>query len=172
MMENGNVKVRLRAMEPEDLELLYQIENNEEAWNVGVSNVPYSKYVLRDYIASSRNDIYEDGQVRLLIDNADGITVGVLDLVNFDPRSQRAELGIIILKAHRGKGYGQAAIAKILDHSRKVLHLRQVYAYIDADNKDSIRCLASVGFRETAQLKDWFFVQGEFKDAVVMQFFL
>jgi len=164
--------VRLRAMEPEDLELLYQIENNEEAWSVGVSNVPYSKYVLRDYIASSHNDIYEDGQVRLLIENADGITVGVLDLVNFDPRSQRAELGIIILKAHRGKGYGQAAIRRIFDHSRQVLHLRQIYAYVDVGNKDSIRCLTSVGFKETALLRDWFFVQGEFKDAVIMQFFL
>ena len=44
-------KILLRAMEPEDLELLYQIENNPALWKVGVTNVPYSRYQLRDYLA-------------------------------------------------------------------------------------------------------------------------
>ena len=47
----------LRALEPEDLELLYSIENDDSIWKIGASNVPYSKYVLRDYIANSHNDI-------------------------------------------------------------------------------------------------------------------
>lgn len=45
--------VRLRAIEPEDLELLYLIENDIQLWNVGASNVPYSRYVLHDYIANT-----------------------------------------------------------------------------------------------------------------------
>ena len=46
-------EVRLRAMEPEDLDLLYKIENDERLWNVCTTNVPYSRYVLRDYIANA-----------------------------------------------------------------------------------------------------------------------
>ena len=34
--------VRLRAMEPEDLELLYTIENDTQLWCVGTANVPVS----------------------------------------------------------------------------------------------------------------------------------
>lgn len=30
-------------MEPEDLDFLYGVENDDRLWNVGVTNVPYSK---------------------------------------------------------------------------------------------------------------------------------
>ena len=91
-------KIRLRAMEPEDLDLLYKIENDESLWSVSTTNVPYSRYVLHDYIANSKNDIFADSQVRLIIETDDRrANIGLLDLVNFDPRHQRAELGIILL---------------------------------------------------------------------------
>ena len=35
--------VRLRAMEPEDLDALYRIENDRDVWDVGENNVPYSR---------------------------------------------------------------------------------------------------------------------------------
>ena len=38
--------VELRAMEPEDLDTLYTIENDKSMWDVGTTNVPYSKFVL------------------------------------------------------------------------------------------------------------------------------
>ena len=41
-------KIKLRAIEPEDLEVLYKIENDVRLWNIGVTNVPYSKYTLHD----------------------------------------------------------------------------------------------------------------------------
>ena len=46
--------IRLRALEPEDLEWLYSVENDEELWQWGSSNVPYSRYSLKTYIAESR----------------------------------------------------------------------------------------------------------------------
>ena len=50
-------EIRLRALEPEDLDLLYKIENDMKLWNVGATNVPYSRYTLHDYIATASNDI-------------------------------------------------------------------------------------------------------------------
>ena len=64
--------VKLRAMEPEDLDLLYQIENDSSIWHVGTNNVPYSRYVLHDYIAHASGDIYTDKEVRMMIDNEQG----------------------------------------------------------------------------------------------------
>ena len=61
--------IRLRAIEPEDLDLLYRIENDRELWNVGTTNVPYSRYTLHDYLATSCDDIYADKQVRMVIEN-------------------------------------------------------------------------------------------------------
>ena len=50
--------IRLRALELEDLDFLYQIENDDRLWELGVSNVPYSRRVLLDYITSASADIY------------------------------------------------------------------------------------------------------------------
>lgn len=58
--------VTLRAIEPEDLDILYRIENDREVWNVSATNVPYSKYMLHDYIANATGDIYTDKQVRMM----------------------------------------------------------------------------------------------------------
>ena len=103
-------QIRLRAMEPEDLDWLYKIENDTTLWNVGATNVPYSRYALHDYIANAANDIYIDKQVRLIIDDGLGVPVGVVDLVNFDPRHLRAEVGIVIESKYRRCGYAAMAL--------------------------------------------------------------
>lgn len=83
MLQDG--EVRLRALEPEDLEWLYTVENDTDLWRWGNANVPYSRYVLKTYIAESRHDIYADGQLRLAITSACGDEVmGCVDLVHFD----------------------------------------------------------------------------------------
>ena len=78
-------------MEPEDLDLLYRIENDRRLWNVGTTNVPYSRYALRDFIAHSTGDIYTDGQVRMIVETAEGEPVGVADMMSFDAKNNRAE---------------------------------------------------------------------------------
>ena len=40
-VETTMAVVRLRAMEPEDLDALYRIENDRDVWDVGENNVPY-----------------------------------------------------------------------------------------------------------------------------------
>ena len=40
MDKENKSKVVLRALEPEDLDLLYGIENNPEVWDVSPTNVP------------------------------------------------------------------------------------------------------------------------------------
>lgn len=95
--------IRLRALELEDLDFLYQIENDDRLWELGVSNVPYSRRVLLDYITSASADIYVDNQVRLIVENEQNEQVGILDLTDFDPRHHRAELGIVIKKEFQGR---------------------------------------------------------------------
>ena len=53
-------EVTLRALEPEDLELLYHIENDDKLWNVGITNVPYSRFMLQEYSADTRFGLSEE----------------------------------------------------------------------------------------------------------------
>ena len=109
-------KIRLRALEPEDLDFLYEMENEESLWEMGCTNVPYSRQVLLDYITTATADIYTDKQVRLIVENEQQEAVGIIDLMNFDPRHQRAELGIVIKKEHQHQGLAQLAIRLLMQY--------------------------------------------------------
>ena len=119
-------EIRLRAIEPEDLDLLYKIENDTTLWNVGITNVPYSRYTLHNYIATASNDIYVDRQVRMMVENQKGEVVGIVDIVNFDPSNSRAEVGLIILNAFRRQGYGNSVLKTISVYALQTLHLHQL----------------------------------------------
>ena len=164
--------VKLRAMEPEDLDMLYQIENDSSIWHVGTNNVPYSRYALHDYIAHASGDIYTDKEVRLMIDNENNETVGIVDLVNFSPQHQRAEIGIVIKKGCRNLGYANAAIRKIISYAHDIVHLHQLYAIIEVSNEISLSLFESLGFSQGIRLKEWTFNGTTYTDAVMMQKFL
>lgn len=163
-------QIKLRAIEPEDLDLLYRIENDVELWNVGTSNVPYSRYLLHDYVANAKNDIYTDRQVRMMVENSDGKIVGVVDLVSFDPANCRAEVGLIILNSYRRQGYGTAVLAKISDYALRILHLHQLYAYIDIENISSLKLFQKAGFVVASEIKDWLYDGVKFRDSLLVQY--
>ena len=165
-------KIKLRAIEPEDLDLLYQIENDTSLWNVGCTNVPYSRYTLHDYIANSSDDIYADRQLRLIIEREDGGTVGMIDLMNFSPQHLRAEVGIVILNSERRKGYGLAALHQLCVYARQVLHLHQLYGIVADGNESALRLFEKADFQQQSVLHEWLFDGKNYKDAVIMQYAL
>lgn len=170
--ETAMAVVRLRAMEPEDLDALYRIENDRDVWDVGENNVPYSRYILHDYIANASADIYADKQVRMVVENEEGQLVGVADVVNFCPSHARAEVSIVICREHRKKGYARAVIRQIMEYALRTLHLHQLYAVVREDNMPSLNLFSSLGFKSKMVLEDWLFDGKDYHNAVVMQFFL
>lgn len=162
-------KVKLRAMEPEDLEQLYALENDREVWKVSNTNVPYSRYVLHDYIANATNDIYRDGQVRLIIENDAHELIGMVDVFDFNAQHRRAEVSIVVRKEYQRRGYATIAIDKILDYSLRILHLHQLYAVVAEDNEASLRLFLKKGFQMHNKLKEWLFDGIKYNDAIVLQ---
>ena len=165
-------KIKLRAMEPEDLDILYLIENDKGLWNVGATNVPYSRYTLHEYMANAKDDIYADRQVRLMVENEAGEVVGIVDVVNFDPQHQRAELGIVIMNDHRRKGYATAAVKEILRYALRILHLHQLYVIVDKENTIALQLFRKTEFQESASLAQWLYDGRDYRDALLLQRFL
>ncbi len=161
--------VRLRAMEPEDLDLLYTIENDTSLWSVGNTNVPYSRFALHQFLEQQTGDIYCDKQVRLIVENEDGEVVGMADLVNFVPAHQRAEVGIVIKRSHRNQGYATAALRQLEHYARTTLHLHQLYAIVPSANRHSARLFAHCQFCSQGVLADWLYDGTAYADALVMQ---
>ena len=170
-------KIKLRAMEPEDLDILYLIENDKGLWNVGATNVPYSRYTLHEYMANAKDDIYADRQVRLMVENEAEevvgiVDVGIVDVVNFDPQHQRAELGIVIMNDHRRKGYATAAVEEILRYALRILHLHQLYVIVDKENTIALQLFRKTEFQESALLAQWLYDGRDYRDALLLQRFL
>ena len=55
----------LRALEPRDLDVLFEIENENEFWKYSNRTEPFSKNVLRNYIEQQHQDIFEVTQIIL-----------------------------------------------------------------------------------------------------------
>lgn len=151
-----NEHLRLRALEPEDLEILYKWENNTDIWQVGCTTEPYSRYILKEYIAYSDKTIYEKKQLRLMITRkADEAVVGTIDLTDFDPHNLRAGVGILIDPSYQANGYASQAIQLIKKYAFEFLHLKQLYAHIPVNIPASIHIFQANGFQQTGTMYQW-----------------
>lgn len=160
----------LRALEPQDLDLLYTIENQQEMWDVCDTNVPYSRFDLDQYLLNQQHDIYADKQLRLVACNDEGKAVGLIDLFNFSPAHQRAELGVAILRSEQGRGYATEALRLLNDYARSVLHLHQLYCIVPEDHAASLAMLRHAGFVPQTTLPDWLLTAEGYKDAVLLMY--
>jgi diamine N-acetyltransferase len=163
-------KVYLRALEPEDLDFVHKIENDEDFWEVSSTQAPYSKFLIRQYIENAHRDIYDIRQLRLVICTKRGRQVGLIDVFDLEPRDKRAALGILIAdKKDRNKGFGSESLSLLCDYCFTHLGLHQVYANVTANNEDSMRVFENNGFRKVGLKKDWSLFKGEFKDEWLYQ---
>ena len=168
--------IKLRALEPTDLDFLYEWENDTSVWMVSGTVSPFSKFVLEQYLASSHNDIYVQKQLRLVIDfhgeeeDSDGLPIGCIDLFEFDPKNKRAGIGILIGDSEmRNNGYASEALELLLDYCFKILDLRQVYCNVTTENEASLRLFKKFGFEVTGLLQDWIFDKGKWHDEYTLQ---
>lgn len=163
--------IRLRAPEPEDLELLYEWENNESYWILGSTVTPFSKYVLKRYIENSHRSIYETGQLRLMIDHIkDNITIGAIDIFDFDALNRRAGIGILIAnETYRRKGFASMALKSLTGYCFSTLHLHQLFCNILSTNIESIELFKKQGFVQSGVKKDWIKTNDGFIDEYMYQ---
>jgi diamine N-acetyltransferase len=149
-------KIRFRALEPEDIDLLYEWENDVEIWEVSNTLEPFSKYILAKYIKESHRDIYESKQIRMIIETPEGKAVGAIDLFDFDPFHFRAGVGILIHdEKDRKLGYATDALQLLCRYATEYLRLHQLYANITEDNLASIHLFKNAGFELIGTKKDW-----------------
>jgi len=162
--------INLRALEPTDLEFLYQIENNESFWEVSNTQKPFSRFLLHQYLENAQQDIYEAKQLRLMIVQSDTeIPVGMIDLFDFDPKHKRAGIGILVNPEHEGKGYASEALQLLIKYAFKHLDLHQIYANITVDNSKSISLFEKHGFKKIGVKKDWIYSNKTFKNELLYQ---
>lgn len=163
--------IYLRALEPEDLEFVYGMENDQSIWEVSNTNTPYSRFLIRQYFENAQQDIYEAKQLRLAIcQDQDFPAIGLIDLFEFDPRNNRAGIGIVIQKdENKRQNIGSEALELLIKYSFFNLNLHQLYANISTKNEASIALFTKFGFEKIGIKKDWILLNNQYHDEAIFQ---
>ena len=149
-------KIILRALEPEDLNFLYLIENNLDNWEISETKIPFSKYLLHEYLKTIGDDITKSGQLRLVIQSKTSKEqVGLIDLFDFDAINRKCGIGIIINPESRNNRIATETLSLIAKYCKNTLNLHQLYCDIQSNNSTSISLFEKNGFVKTGVKKEW-----------------
>ncbi|HEY5689602.1 MAG TPA: GNAT family N-acetyltransferase [Yeosuana sp.] len=162
--------IYLRALEPEDLEFIHTVENDESLWELSNTITPYSKFLIKQYLEHSHKDIFEVKQLRLVISNHHDKALGMIDLFDFDFKNSRAGVGILLKETKdRQLGYGKEALQLLINYSFTHLGLHQLYCNISEENEASIKLFSSQGFNKIGLKEDWNYTDGTYKNEFIFQ---
>ena len=160
----------LRAPEPEDLEVLYKWENDTDVWKYGTAISPYSRFILRQYIADSLTDIFHSKQLRLMIVlRKTNVVVGTIDLYDFDAINKKCGVGIYIDSEHRQNKLGYQALEVLQNYVFNYLKINQLHAVIPENNAASLQLFKSSGFSKSGTLQQWVSTTDGYEDAFILQ---
>jgi diamine N-acetyltransferase len=161
MISISNSELKIRALEPDDVELLYNWENDTSIWRVSNTHAPISKYLLASYIKSSDRDFWESKELRLIIETNLGVPVGTIELFDFDPYHSRAGLGIMIFETYeRRKGLAFSAVQLISQYAHNEFGMYQLYVNVAESNIASIELFKKLGFELVGIKKNWLRLPG------------
>jgi RimJ/RimL family protein N-acetyltransferase len=98
---------------------------------------------------------------------------GPVGAVSVTPTADRcrAELGVVLARAHWGKGVATAALKRTVAAVFGDLEgVERVEALVDVDNAASRRALEKAGFQREAVLRSYCVVKGRLRDMVIYSF--
>ena len=171
VLNNGNIT--LRALEPDDLDMVYQWENDLEVWRVSNTHTPLSKFALANYIKGNHRDIWAIREMRLMIEDENHRPVGTVELFDFDPYHGRAGVGIIVYdETNRRQGIATQALEIIAEYALNELGMIQIYANIAASNEASLKLFQKKGFKLIGIKKRWIKTPTGREDEHMLQKFL
>lgn len=167
MLEGSNVKIRL--LEPDDLDFLEKIENNEVYWKLSDTIVPFSRKVLEEYILSEQ-DIFLNKQLRfVVVETVNNKAVGFLDLFDFNPIHLRAGVGIIIDEKHQNNGYAGEALKLLDQYVSEHLKMKNLHAQVMEKNEFSHKLFIASGYKKSGVWSNWVNHRGDWIDVTLYQ---
>lgn len=163
-------KIRLRAIEREDLPRFVEWFNDEEVRQGLNFFLPMSLAEEERWFERILNG--DAAERPLAIDIREGdqwVHVGSCGLFSINSRDRKAELGIMIGdKRYWNKGYGSDTMWTLLGHAFETLNLNRVSLQVFESNQRAIKVYERVGFKLEGRLREDRFSQGRFEDTLIM----
>jgi len=163
-------RVRLRAMEKEDLPVFVRWFNDPEVRCHLDMVVPLSMGQEEKWYADMLSRPPEEQPLCIEIkQDGEWSHIGNLGLMNFNHHDRSAELGISIGgKSFWGKGYGTDAIRLLVNYGFRELNLNRIYLRVIETNPRGKRCYEKVGFSVDGRLREARYLNGKYVDVFIM----
>lgn len=163
--------IRLRAVEPGDVDFLYELENDRKLWHITQTLVPFSRYDLEQYVFSAdKQDLFSVKQIRLIIEyTRETLPVGAIDLFDLDVQNRRAGVGIVLVESQREKGFAEIALDLFVDYTFKQLNLHQLYCNVEEGNKHSLSLFLKHDFVVVGLKQEWNIKEGSWVGEYLLQ---
>ena len=164
-------RVKLRALEMEDLDIIMKHFNNLELRQYLNSQIPMSRHAERQWLERSTTmDPWKDGEMTLAIENKEsGEFLGTVSLFDISKQHKRAEFGIAIHKPDNlGKGYGTDTTRVMLWVGFHILGLNSIYLITMGGNVRAQKAYEKAGFKDAGVFRQGAYVQGAFHDFIIM----
>ncbi len=167
MWEGPNI--RLRAVEPEDLERFQSFDQDSEAARSGWwIPFPRSKYAAERWVEKTALDHGQDDTYRFVIEAKQHGVVGSISTHNCNRRTGTFNYGIAIGREYRRRGFAKEAISLVLRYYFEELRYQKVTVSIYAFNERSLKLHESLGFQQEGRLRRMIYTGGQYHDEILM----
>lgn len=136
----------LRSLRPSDFDFLEKIENDPQFMKYGEVHLPFTTSQLKEFIANSHKNIRESHQYRYVIEY-EKEAVGFLDLYDYEPNSNAAFVGIIVVPGHRNKQIAYKSLLELEVISLRDWGILVLKAQIASENLPSIQLFKKLNYQ-------------------------
>lgn len=158
--------VGFRPIDAGDLETLRALHNDMETLlQLGTVEMVSSEQQAEWWRNLSGNRT--DGRFSI-VDVASGAVIGMLRVQNIDAVNAHCEIGLDIVPAHRGKGYGTASYRMILEYLFMHYNMHMVFLRVAEFNERARKLYDRLGFTETGRYKEYLYRHGRYWDYILM----
>ncbi|MEU3204033.1 GNAT family protein [Streptomyces cyaneofuscatus] len=163
-------KIGLRARNEDDIPVLMTELYNDVVYAARASGVPWRPLSpdAKDSPLAVDAEVKED-RISFSVVELEGSTViGIANLWGIDTHNRSAHIGLGLLPAARGKGYGTDVVATLCHYAFAVRSLHRLQIETLADNTAMQRSAERNGFVREGVLRSSAWVLGEFMDEVLL----
>lgn len=161
-------RLNLRPLEMKDApEIVNLISSREMVMYTLMIPFPYSLDDALRFIVESKRSFKDGTALNLaLVPNDTGKLSGVIGLMGFEPRHNKAKVGYWLAKGLWGKGYVVEGLSALAAYAFGPLRIHKLEAHIFEANHRSRRVLEKANFRFEGRLRDHYFKDGHYFDAL------
>lgn len=148
--------IRLRAVEPGDAPIIWDIESDSTQWVDNGQCAPFSIHNIEEYVKNYDADPIRAGQLRLMIErNSDRKTLGAVDLYDISAANRHAFIGIYIFPDYRRMRIAEKAILLLETYCRQLLNFNALGAKVSEKNVASRQLFTLCGYSLCGTIPQW-----------------